>query len=66
MSRRHFVPNNITVTGTSTGFGIELAKYCLTKGDNVVAIAGDSSKLDFGKLPRDKLLPLDCDVTDEK
>lgn len=51
---------------TSTGFGYELVRECLSKGDKVVATARNSSKLSFDGTTKDNYLAVDCDVTDEK
>jgi len=40
-------PRVFFITGTSTGFGAELVKVVLEKGDIAVATARDSSKLKF-------------------
>lgn len=40
-------PKVFLITGTSTGFGSELVKVVLAKGDIAVATARDPSKLQF-------------------
>lgn len=59
-------PQVFFITGTSTGFGYELVKKCLTEGDKVVATARNSSKLKFDGTTKDNFLAVDCDVTNEK
>ncbi len=59
-------PEVFFITGTSTGFGYELVRECLAKGDKVVATARNSSKLKFDGTNKDNFLAVDCDVTDEK
>ena len=54
------------ITGTSTGFGYELVKKCLTEGDKVAATARNSSKLKFDDTSKENFLAVDCDVTDQK
>lgn len=51
------------VTGTSTGFGRELVKTIIAKGDRVVATARDSSKLSFDGTSSANYLAIDLDVT---
>lgn len=53
------------LSGTSTGFGHELAKVCLAAGDKVVATARNSSRLSssFPDSTPDNLLLVDLDVT---
>ena len=59
-------PEVFFITGTSTGFGYELVRYCLAQGDKVVATARNSSKLKFEGTTKDNYLAVDCDVTKEK
>ncbi|KAF2768236.1 NAD(P)-binding protein [Teratosphaeria nubilosa] len=59
-------PQVFFITGTSTGFGYELVKKCLSEGDKVVATARNSSKLKFDNTSKDNFLAVDCDVTDQK
>ena len=56
-------PRVFFITGTSTGFGSELVKYVLEKGDHVVATARNSSKLSFDGANSSNSLFLDLDVT---
>lgn len=53
------------ITGTSTGFGAELVKTVLSKGDGVVATARNSLKLDFSEhgANQENYLAIDLDVT---
>jgi NAD(P)-dependent dehydrogenase (short-subunit alcohol dehydrogenase family) len=51
------------ITGTSTGFGEELVKVVLQKGDYVVATARNSSKLSFEGANDSNSLLVDLDVT---
>ena len=59
-------PQVFFITGTSTGFGNEYVKHCLSQGDKVVATARNSSKLKFDGTTKDNFIAVDCDVTDEK
>ena len=54
------------ITGTSTGFGNELVRECIERGDKVVATSRNSSKLKFDGTTKDNYLAVDCDVTNEK
>jgi NAD(P)-dependent dehydrogenase (short-subunit alcohol dehydrogenase family) len=56
-------PRVFLITGTSTGFGEELVKIVLQKGDNVVATARNSSKLSFEGANDSNSLLVDLDVT---
>jgi len=58
-------PRVFLITGTSTGFGYELVKVVLSKGDYVVATARNSSKLDFSLAgaTSSNTLCVDLDVT---
>jgi len=57
------MPRTFLITGTSTGFGAELVKVVLAKGDNVVATARDPSKLNFSGTTDNNYLALPLDVT---
>jgi NAD(P)-dependent dehydrogenase (short-subunit alcohol dehydrogenase family) len=57
------VPRVFLITGTSTGFGEELVKVVLQKGDHVVATARNSSKLSFPGANDSNSLLVDLDVT---
>jgi NAD(P)-dependent dehydrogenase (short-subunit alcohol dehydrogenase family) len=56
-------PRVFFITGTSTGFGYELVKIVLEKGDYVVATARNSSKLSFDGATSENSLFVDLDVT---
>jgi NAD(P)-dependent dehydrogenase (short-subunit alcohol dehydrogenase family) len=56
-------PRVFFITGTSTGFGEELVKVVLQKGDYVVATARNSSKLSFDDANESNSLMIDLDVT---
>jgi NAD(P)-dependent dehydrogenase (short-subunit alcohol dehydrogenase family) len=58
-------PKVFLITGTSTGFGFELVRICLARGDHVVATARNSSALkgSFPESKEDNLLLVDLDVT---
>jgi NAD(P)-dependent dehydrogenase (short-subunit alcohol dehydrogenase family) len=56
-------PRVFFITGTSTGFGEELVKVVLQKGDYVVATARNSSKLSFDGANDSNSLMMDLDVT---
>ena len=56
-------PRVFLITGTSTGFGSELVKEVLEKGDYVVATARNSSKLSFDGANDSNSLFVDLDVT---
>ncbi len=56
-------PRVFLITGTSTGFGEELVKIVLKKGDHVVATARNSSKLSFDGANDSNSLFVDLDVT---
>jgi NAD(P)-dependent dehydrogenase (short-subunit alcohol dehydrogenase family) len=54
------------ITGSSRGFGLELAAQALQRGDAVVATARDPRRAeDALGGPRERLLALELDVTDE-
>ncbi len=54
------------ITGASRGFGLEIARQALERGDNAVATARDACAVEKA-LPgwADRLLPVALDVTDE-
>lgn len=56
-------PRVFFITGTSTGFGAELVKVVLRKGDYVVATARNSLKLSFPEASSSNSLLVDLDVT---
>lgn len=56
-------PRVFLITGTSTGFGEQLVKVVLQKGDHVVATARNSSKLSFPDASDSNSLMVDLDVT---
>lgn len=56
-------PRVFLITGCSTGFGEELVKVVLQKGDYVVATARNSSKLSFENANDSNSLLVDLDVT---
>ncbi|PWN22897.1 NAD(P)-binding protein [Microstroma glucosiphilum] len=51
------------ITGTTTGFGAEMAKAALADGHNVVATARNSKGLTFEGATEKNFLPVDLDVT---
>jgi NAD(P)-dependent dehydrogenase (short-subunit alcohol dehydrogenase family) len=55
------------VTGTSRGLGLELVRQLLERGDNVAATTRSAKRLDdaVGTAARERLLPLELDLTDE-
>lgn len=59
-------PRVFFITGTSTGFGAELVKIALEKGDHVVATARNSSKLKFDGTNDKNYLAVDLDVTSKQ
>ncbi|KAF2864606.1 hypothetical protein BDV95DRAFT_629316 [Massariosphaeria phaeospora] len=59
-------PRIFLITGTSTGFGSELVKVVLQKGDYVVATARNSSKLSFEGANSSNSLFVDLDVTSQE
>jgi NAD(P)-dependent dehydrogenase (short-subunit alcohol dehydrogenase family) len=59
-------PRVFLITGTSTGFGEELVKIVLQKGDYVVATARNSSKLSFDGANSSNSLLVDLDVTKQE
>lgn len=57
-------PRVFLITGTSTGFGQELVKIAISKGEKVVATARNSSKLEPPQgATKDNYLAVDLDVT---
>ena len=55
------------VTGTSRGIGLELVRQLLERGDNVAATTRSAERLGaaLGAVDRERLLPLELDLTDE-
>lgn len=51
------------ITGTTTGFGHEMAKAALAAGDNVVATARNSSKLKIEGATDKNFLAVDLDLS---
>ena len=49
------------ITGCSSGFGLEIAKAAIAKGDNVAATSRDATKL--GELEKLGALVLSLDIT---
>jgi len=56
-------PKVFLITGTSTGFGKDLVEIALEKGENVIATARNSSKLEFKGAKDSNLVLVDLDVT---
>lgn len=57
-------PRVFFITGTSTGFGQELTKIAISRGDKVCATARNSSKLEAPQgATKDNYLAVDLDVT---
>ncbi|AHH95291.1 oxidoreductase [Kutzneria viridogrisea] len=54
------------ITGASRGFGLEIARQALDRGDNVVATARDPRAVDRALGGGDRLLAVPLDVTDER
>ena len=54
------------ITGASRGFGLEIARAVLERGDAVVAAARDPKVVEIALGQRDKLLSVELDVTDER
>ena len=54
------------ITGASRGFGLEIARAVLERGDAVVAAARDPKVVEITLGQRDKLLSVELDVTDER
>lgn len=61
-------PKVFFITGTSTGFGAELVKFVLSKGDIAVATARNPAKLsgNFEGTNDKNFLAVALDVTDKK
>jgi NAD(P)-dependent dehydrogenase (short-subunit alcohol dehydrogenase family) len=53
-------------TGASRGFGLEIARAALERGDAVVAAARDPKVVERELGQREKLLAVELDVTDER
>ena len=55
------------ITGTSRGLGLELVRQLLERGDDVAATTRSAERLAraLGTAPRERLLPLELDLTDE-
>jgi NAD(P)-dependent dehydrogenase (short-subunit alcohol dehydrogenase family) len=53
------------ITGASRGFGLEIARAALARGDSVVAAARDSGTVERVLGRRENLLPIELDVTNE-
>ncbi|MBA3942784.1 MAG: short-chain dehydrogenase/reductase [Sphingopyxis sp.] len=53
------------ITGASRGFGLRIARLALEQGDNVVATARRAEAVIEALGPRERLLALPLDVTDE-
>jgi NAD(P)-dependent dehydrogenase (short-subunit alcohol dehydrogenase family) len=51
------------ITGASRGFGLEIARQALERGDNVVATARKPEQIELP--PSDRLLAVALDVNDE-
>ena len=55
------------ITGTSQGFGLELVRAALKRGDSVVATSRDPEKVSAAfKEAADRLLAIEMDLRDEK
>ena len=54
------------ITGASRGFGLEIARAVVERGDAVVAAARDPKVVEIALGQRDKLLSVELDVTDER
>jgi NAD(P)-dependent dehydrogenase (short-subunit alcohol dehydrogenase family) len=54
------------ITGASRGFGLEIARAALGRGDAVIAAARDPKAAERGLGRREQLLPVELDVTDEE
>ena len=53
------------ITGASRGFGLEIARDALARGDRVVATARKPEAITAALGTHDKLFPVALDVTDE-
>jgi len=54
------------ITGASRGFGLEIARAALERGDAVVAAARDPHVVERALGRREQLLTVELDVTDER
>src|SRR5437870_3526456 len=54
------------ITGASRGFGLEIARAALERGDAVVAAARDPQVVERALGRREQLLTVELDVTDER
>ena len=54
------------ITGASRGFGLEIARAALERGDAVVAAARDPKVVERALGQREQLLAVELDVTDER
>lgn len=54
------------ITGASRGFGLEIARAALARGDAVVATARNPQTIERALGQREKVLPLELDVTSEQ
>jgi NAD(P)-dependent dehydrogenase (short-subunit alcohol dehydrogenase family) len=54
------------ITGASRGFGLEIVRAALDRGDHVVAAARDPGAVERAVGKRELLLPIELDVTDER
>ncbi len=54
------------ITGASRGFGLEIARAALNRGDAVVAAARKSEEVESALGKHEQLLPVALDVTNEK
>ncbi|HMF79614.1 MAG TPA: oxidoreductase [Bryobacteraceae bacterium] len=54
------------VTGASRGFGLEIARAALNRGDSVVAAARDPRSVERALGQHEQLLPVSLDVTNEQ
>ena len=54
------------ITGASRGFGLEIARAALERGDAVVAAARDPRVVDRALGQREQVLTVELDVTDER
>jgi NADP-dependent 3-hydroxy acid dehydrogenase YdfG len=54
------------ITGASRGFGLEIARAALERGDAVVAAARDPKVVERGLGQREQILAVELDVADER